>query len=143
MDLIEEIENRICELQKNYVTLQEQNKSLKINFERALDDNILRIIDILDTIELIKGGSTDNQTTTNVDSVLIVNKIQKRLLEFLKKNQVQEITFKDSRVEVGKARVLETRTPQQDRPLGTILEICRKGYERGSKVIRPADVISS
>lgn len=50
---------------------------------------------------------------------------------------MQEITLAHDRVEVGKTRVLETRQISEGTPSGTILEVCRKGYQRGNKVIRP------
>ena len=43
----------------------------------------------------------------------------------------------------GKTRVLETREASGEIPAGTIIEICRKGYQRGNKIIRPADVITA
>jgi hypothetical protein len=41
-NLIEQIETRICELQKSYVSLQEQLKNSQNNFEHSLDDSALR-----------------------------------------------------------------------------------------------------
>lgn len=50
--------------------------------------------------------------------------------------------FTDGRIETGKTRVLETRNASGDTPTGTIVEVCRKGYQRGDKIIRPVDVIT-
>jgi len=128
----EQIAARIAALQKSYILLQEQSKNDKNTVERDLDEAALRIIDILDLI-------TANSYT---DKQIIINKIEKRLLDLLRRWQVQEIIFKDGKIEVGKARVMETRSAV-DMPTGTILEVCRKGYQRGAKTIRSADVITS
>ncbi len=73
----------------------------------------------------------------------IINKIEKRLVEMLTHNQVQEIIVSDGRIEAGKTRVIETRPASTEIPAGTIIQICRKGYQRGDNVIRPTDVITA
>ena len=142
LNSIEQIETRICELQKFCVSLQEQLKNSQNNFERNLDDSALRIIDILDMIDTVKlNMDLDNEANSN--AYLIINKIAKRITDVLIRLQVQEIAFTDNRIEAGKARVLETRKVLKETPAGTIIEVCRKGYQRGNKIIRPADVITA
>jgi molecular chaperone GrpE len=141
LNSIEQIETRICELQKSYISLQEQLKNSQNNFERNLDDSVLRIIDILDMIATVK-LNIDLDGEANSDAYLIIKKIERRITDILRRLQVQEIIFTDSRIEAGKARVLETRRVSEATPTGTIIEVCRKGYQRGDKIIRPADVIT-
>jgi molecular chaperone GrpE (heat shock protein) len=56
---------------------------------------------------------------------------------------VQELIFTNGRIEAGKTRVLEARKVSGEIPTGTIINVCRKGYQRGDKIIRPADVITA
>jgi molecular chaperone GrpE (heat shock protein) len=74
---------------------------------------------------------------------LIIKKIEKKLNSVLAGWQVQEIVFEEGRIEPGKARVLETRKVSKEILAGTIVEICRKGYQRCGKTIRSADVITA
>ena len=141
-DSLQEIEARIGELQKSHVSLQEELKKLQNHVERNLDDHALRIIDILDMLDMIKLNMTlDDPANSNAQ--LIIKKTEKRLTDILRHSQVQEIIFKDGRIEAGKTRVLETRQVSNEIPTGTIIEVCRKGYQRGDKTIRPADVITA
>ena len=134
-----EIQTRICELQKSHVSLQDSVKSSQNFFDKELNDITLRLIDILDMIGITKSNdSVDNKSNGQI----IINKIEKRIIEILKRLKVQEIIFTNNFVEIGKARVLETHEVKEVHNSGTILEICRKGYQRGDKVIRPADVIT-
>ena len=141
-DFIEQISTRICELQKSQLSLQAQLKNAQHGFERKLDESALCVIDILDMINATQLDNSEIADEAHSNAKLIIKKIEKRLIELLKHWQVQEIVFKAGRVEVGKTRVLETRKVSEDIPIGTILEICREGYQRGVKVIRPADVIT-
>ena len=139
---IEQVKKRICELQKAHVSLQEQFKIYQNNTERNLNDSALRIIDVLDMIEKTK-SNMDLDSEANSNMWLIIKKIEKRLTDILRYWQVQEIVFKDDRIEVGKARVLETRKVSGEIFTGVIIEVCRKGYQRGDKIIRPVDVITA
>ena len=141
-DPIEQIEERISALQKAHVALQEQLKHLQQHVERSTDDSALRVIDILDMIGLAKLNMNLNNEA-NANSQLIIKKVERRLTDLLKHWQIQEVLFPDNRIETGKARVLETRKVSEAIPAGTIIEVCRKGYQRNNKVIRPADVITA
>jgi molecular chaperone GrpE (heat shock protein) len=142
LNSIEQIKMRICELQKAHVSLQEQFKAYQNNVDSNLNDSALKIIDILDMIETTKSNvDLDNEANSNTQ--LIIKKIEKRLIAILKYWQVQEIVFKDGQIEVGKAKVLETRKVPGEIPVNTIVEVCRKGYQRGNKTIRPADVVTA
>ena len=50
--MIKKIETRLTGIQKSQVSLQEKLKNGENEFERMMDDAILRMIDILDMIEL-------------------------------------------------------------------------------------------
>ncbi|OHE75716.1 MAG: nucleotide exchange factor GrpE [Verrucomicrobia bacterium RIFCSPHIGHO2_12_FULL_41_10] len=140
-DSIQEIETRIAELQKTHIMLKEQLNTIQSTAERSLDDGVLRIIDILDMISSVKTNININDEANSTISI-IVKKIEKRLLDVLRHWKVEEIVL-EGRVQPGKTRVLETRPVSKDIAPGTVLQICRKGYQRANKTIRPTDVISA
>jgi molecular chaperone GrpE (heat shock protein) len=139
-DLIVKIKRRIVELQRSHVVLQEDLKKAQHSFERNTADVVLKIIDILDMLEMTK-ANTD--LDAGLDAQLIIKKISRKLGMLLEHLQVQEILFLDGNIEAGTTRVLETRQVEGNLHPGTILEVCRKGYRRGNRVIRVADVITS
>ena len=139
-DLIVKIKLRIVELQRSHVVLQEELKKTQHSLERNTADLALKIIDILDMLETTK-ENTDLHAS--LDAQLVIKKISKKLSMLLENLQVQEILFLDGKIAAGTTRVLETRPAEGDVQPGTILEICRKGYRCGNRVIRAADVITA
>ena len=129
------IEASVSDLQKSNVTLQEQLKTNHNNFERNFNAVALKIIDILDLIDTVRSNMVEGETNYK----LIINKIEKRLIAILDFLRVEEITF--NQLEQGKTRVIDTRKSSAD--VGTIIEVCRKGYQRNGKAIRLADVITA
>lgn len=97
---------------------------------------INNIIDMTSTVR--SNINLDEQNNLH----LVINKIEKRLFELLDAWQVQEI-IPTAQLEPNKIRVIETRPANDIRPPGTIIEVCRKGYQRGEQIIRPVDVITS
>ena len=74
---------------------------------------------------------------------LIIKKIEKRLLDVLKKWQIQEIIINENQLEAGTVRVIDTRAASESILAGTVIEVCRKGYQCNERIIRPADVITA
>ena len=136
-DTIEQVEARITALQQSHIALQEQLKQAQNSLDRHIDDSTLRVVDILDMIDTIKANVTLSE------SPIIIKKIEKRLTDILRRWQVQEIDTTHGRVEAGKTRVIETRQASNETPAGMIIEVCRKGYQRNNKIIRPSDVITA
>lgn len=79
---IDKIEIRICELQTAYVALQEQLKNMQSDFERKLDDSALRIIGILDMMDMAKSNMNLNNDA-NSNAQLIIKKLKKDRSDFL------------------------------------------------------------
>ena len=142
-DALEQIETRLSALQISHVGLQENLKNERHRFERHLDEDALRIMQILDMIDSTSSTALGLVNEVPSNAQRIIRKIEKRLVEILTHNQVQEIIVSDGRIEAGKTRVLETRPASNEMPAGTIIQVCRKGYQRGDKVIRPTDVITA
>jgi len=142
LHILDHIQSRISELQKSHLLLQEQLNHSKIQLEQHMNDSALRIIDIIDlihttTIHMHSNNMSDSNTQT------IIKKIERRLIDILKRWQVQEIQLAEGCIQAGKTRVLDTRHTSEIKPAGTILEVCRQGYQRGDTIIRPADVITA
>lgn len=142
-DYIEQIKARVAALQQSHVGLQEQLEQTQSNLDRHINDSALRVIDILDMINTVQSKVAVNEENPHSTTPLIIKKIEKRLTDILRYWQVQEINVTEGRIEAGKTRVLETRKAADETSSGMILEICRKGYQRDDKIIRPADVITS
>jgi molecular chaperone GrpE (heat shock protein) len=81
------------------------------------------------------------RTETMATRVMI--QLEKKLTALLRTWQVEVIDLSSKRIEVGKVRVLEARKNFDHPDTHAIIEVCRKGYQRGAKIIRPADVITS
>ncbi len=138
--IVRQIENWIVELQRSHVGLEEQLKTEQRNFGSSLNEVVFKIIDILDLITVV-GSNIGLDSSINTQT--IINKIEKMLVALLQHLRVEEIIFKDGHVEIGQIRVLETREVSDEIPAATIIEICRKGYQRNGTIIRPADVITA
>lgn len=133
---IDRIREIVCDLQKQLIAVEDHSKNLCENIDALHRDYALKIIDILDMLDILHENSL-------LDHNAVIKKIEKRLRNILTAHDVSEITFLNNQVEVGKARVVETRELSSDTTPGIILEICRKGYQRNDKVLRPADVITA
>lgn len=144
IEKIEKVEKQICTLQYAHISLQEQLKNTHNKFERNLEDAALKIIDILDMMENARTHLNlcdALNSRANANAELILHKIEKRLSAVLQCLQVQEISLTDGQNEIGTIRVIDTKTSLITSSKGEILEVCRKGYKRGTKIIRAADVI--
>ena len=142
LDVIKYIEIRVSELQKSHVSLQEAHKDAQHHFEHDRDAAALQIIDILDMIETVKFNRDFNREV-NPNAHFTLKKIEKKLTEILRHWKIQAILLNEGQLQAGKTRVLETRKVSEGISTGTIIEVCRKGYQRGDKTIRPADVITA
>jgi len=140
-DLIQHIATRITDVQKAQIALQDTVKTTQQQLDRTIEDASLKIIDVLDLLEHQKTDPLAN--TVPQHTSLIVKKINKRLTELLARWQVEEIKLDEGLVKPGKTRVLETQPQTDSTPSGTIIKICRKGYQRADKILRPVDVIST
>lgn len=86
---LDKIRKRICDLQHSYVSLEEKFKINKNNFDQQIVSSALRIVDILDMIELTQ-SSLDNMGESNSSAKIIISKIEKRLISLLSDLQVHE-----------------------------------------------------
>ena len=137
---VEHVENFICELQKSKVILQEEIKAEQRNFDYSLNDVAFKIIELLDLIDLCR---TNENLDISSNAQIVIKKIEKRLVDILLHLQVEEIELQPDLLEADKIRVIATQERLDGTTEGSIIEICRKGYQRAGRVIRPADVITA
>jgi molecular chaperone GrpE (heat shock protein) len=135
--LIDNINEHICHTQKLNVELQEELQNTKHKVENTLDRATFRIINTLDFIYSIK-------KTLEIESLqIIIDKILKKLILFLEEIGVKEIVLEDNcTVDSKLTRVVDTKDAGYNQKPGSIIEICRRGYIRSGKVIRPVDVVT-
>ena len=127
-----EISHRLIALQTAHVSLQEERLRNTHAAEQQLDDMALGIIDILDLT-----GSFHACAQADTDTVRVLKKVDRRLKSLLDRFSVREIEFSEGEFTPGLVRVLETRSDLEH------AEICRKGYARGNRVLRPVEVVAN
>ena len=136
-NLIDNISEHIYSTQKLNVELQEELQNTKRKAENTLDRATFMIINTLDFIYSIK-------KSLEIESLqIIIDKILKKLMLFLEEIGVQEIVLEDNCIVDSKlTRVVDTKNGAYNQKPGSIIEICRRGYIRSGKVIRPVDVVT-
>ncbi len=136
-NLIDNISQHIYSTQKLNVELQEELQNTKRKAENTLDRATFMIINTLDFIYSIK-------KSLEIESLqIIIDKILKKLMLFLEEIGVQEIVLEDNCIVDSKlTRVVDTKEGAYNQKPGSIIEICRRGYIRSGKVIRPVDVVT-
>lgn len=139
-DVVDQISKQVTELQKTCITSQEAASNAERQHGKIIDALLLQLIDVLDLIEIFKKNTV--LYTENKNHCLLL-KIEKRLEQVLARLNVHEIVFPDHKILPGIARVLESQASCDGLTSGMIIDICRRGYQRGDKVIRPADVITA
>ncbi len=135
--LIDNISGHIYSTQKLNVELQEELQNVNRESANTLDRAALRVINTLDFIYSIK-------KTLEIESLqIIIDKILKKLRLFLEEIGVSEIVLEDNCIVDSKlTRVVDTKNGAYNQKPGSIIEICRRGYIRSGKVIRPVDVVT-
>jgi molecular chaperone GrpE (heat shock protein) len=130
---IDEISARIAALQTALLSVEAQLKTQQDQAAGQSAKAALAVIDLLDLMDRVGADTAEDNTSSPV----ILKKIDQRLRVMLRSWQVEEIHLAPNQVEIGRTRVLETRASRE----GLRVEICRKGYQRGTKILRPVDVI--
>jgi molecular chaperone GrpE (heat shock protein) len=129
-DALGEIERRVVALQRRLIETEEARASERQTDSRRHDEICLGIISVLDLLETLRneaGGET-------------LSRAERRLAQLIRRQGISEVTPTDATP--GLVRVVGTR-PTAGKSQGTVLEICRKGYLAGDRVLRPAEVITA
>jgi molecular chaperone GrpE (heat shock protein) len=138
LKLIKEVQARVSVLQSSIHTLEEQLKNKQNDFDSFFKRVALKFIEILDLIEIIDAG---NHLNEEINLKIFMKKIQTKLMEYLEEIGVEEIKNDGFKIDPQKIRVLETRECVE-KESGSIIEVCRKGYSHGERIIRSMDVIT-
>lgn len=128
----QELSQRIVEIQKQLLSEVEKSRAEKIRHERKIELLLTRVIEILDLIEPI--SSPTSASTSLPDSDRLIRKTQKRVAGILSEIGVEEIKVSSVGLKTGYVRVLESH--------GNEMQLCRRGYTLGGRVVRAAEVIT-
>ena len=127
-NLHEQISERLLAMQRGFVTEIEKERKASHVGTQQMD---LLLVGLIEIIELFENLSNDG----SVDHTRLLHKTQRRLSALLEKFEVTEIQIDGNQLKPGFVRVLESRG-------GPSVQVCRRGYVRGSRVLRPAEVIT-
>ncbi|MGE3682453.1 MAG: nucleotide exchange factor GrpE [Bdellovibrionales bacterium] len=125
----QEICRHIVAIQKAYVTESETRRRESQKAEKEMDLLLLGVIEVLDLLDspaIQEAGGDQNR---------FLRKTQRRLSALLEQFGVSEIVIGNNELTPGLVRVLESRG-------APTIEVCRRGYRRGARVLRPAEVIT-
>jgi molecular chaperone GrpE (heat shock protein) len=123
--------SRVTQIQRQLVEEREHAVQTHRKHVAEFDSLCLALIGIVDLLERL---------CLEPDAGAYLDKVVRKILAALKAAGVEQIVAKT--VEPGLVRVLETRVAA-DKPNGAILEVCRKGYRSGERILRPIEVISA
>lgn len=124
------------------VDLRKDIKDLKNEKQDLMKDFFLSVIKIIDSFESKEENLTERYIT-NTDAEKVIqsySSIKKQLLNLLSKYGVTKLEFPENRLIVGFSKVVDTE-PDQTKKNGTIIEVIKNGYIRGSELIREAEII--
>ena len=129
-DLWGDLGERIIAIQRQLLATEERSRQEARSHGRAHDDFSLAVIDVLDLTERLcseEGGG-------------LMAKVARRLKTALTRQGIEEIV--PSLASPSLVKVVDTRAIAGE-GAAKILEICRKGYRLGDRVLRPAEVITN
>lgn len=130
-EMFEDLSKRIIAAQRRLAKSEAGRVESARAYDKSLDDVFLGIIDVIDLLERL--SESESQPVA-------FNKVVRRLTALLKRFDVHD--FVPAHTEPGRVKVIETRS-LADHDEGAILGVSRKGYRRGERVLRPAEVISN
>lgn len=132
-DELGEVRRRIAAIQKAHVTEIEKRRREKHEADQQLDRLMVGVIEVLDLLEAVDNGHSSPAGSDQQS--LLFRKVKRRLNALLEQAEVTEIPVDGQSLTPGLVRVLESRG-------SPTIEVCRKGFRRGSRVLRPAEVIT-
>ena len=149
-----EVSQRIIDIQTAYVTLQEKHHQILHNNEHKMDTLLLGIIDVLDFLEHFE--SPEKSLYSAPEGQKIIKKTTRRLKNLLSQFNVSKIQIHNNIFLPGEVRILESTqskpsdqskmlnisNAQEENSNKNNFEICRNGYMRNKRVLRPVDIVT-
>lgn len=141
-DAYKEIEEKICEFQKQILEKKHELEELENHRERELDSIFRDLLIVMDAFD-----RADSRLVEQFPDNEYVEKARKRyatarkkLNDLLSKNDVSEIIFPDGIIRMEDCQIVDTE-PDFNKPDDTIISIEKKGYRRRGRLLRLAEVI--
>jgi molecular chaperone GrpE len=150
-NLKRKLEKSLIQFQTTLLLQKEELASQKKLHGTEETTLFLEIIEVLDAFELIfdrfeKTRLESNQEHLNTKSFInTINHfkaIYRKLSRVLSSRDLQKIEFMNEQATPGLCKVIETQV-HPELPSGHIVQILKHGYQKNSKIIRPAEVITS
>lgn len=123
---------RVTAEYQNYRTRTQKEKADL--YQTASYEIVKELITVVDNFELALKNITDEKTKEGVEL------IYKQLLGVLEKNHVKEIPAMGLECDLTVHNKI-AEIPMEGAKEGTIIDVTKKGYTQGDRVIRPADVV--
>ena len=105
-------------------------------YQTASFEIVKELIGVLDNFELALKNIQDEKTKEGIEL------IHKQLWSVLEKNHVKEIPAMGLQVDLAVHNKI-AEIPFEGKEEGIIVDVTKKGYTQGDRVIRPADVVVS
>ncbi|MBK8204399.1 MAG: nucleotide exchange factor GrpE [Bdellovibrionales bacterium] len=123
-----EVLERLLAMQKGFISCVENLRNENKEAVRQMDLLIIGHIEILDLFDHLPENNSSDQ-------LRLLRKTERRLKALLGMFGVTEIEVKENHLKPGLVRVLESTG-------GANFQVCRRGYMRGNRVLRPAEIIT-
>jgi molecular chaperone GrpE (heat shock protein) len=129
VEVLGSIQGRVMEAQRKLVEVSDARHEDQLRTEKKVCEIHLGTIEILDLAERLSKNA----------EIPELKRIIQKCQSTLKRHGIQEIQAEQ--VTPHLVKVIETRAHDSLKP-GFILEVSRKGYQMGSKVLRAMEVIA-
>jgi molecular chaperone GrpE len=124
------IKEEIISLQSTLVELKEEKRQAHSQNDKCFSTIVEGILETLDMCERLQEQEESTQ----------LRRVIRKLQRVLSDQGIESIQI--DQVDPLLCRVVETTT-DPSKPSGAILRTLRRGYRKGDKVVRPADVLSN
>ena len=137
-----EIENKVQEFQRLILEQEHKIQDLETARERELDTIFQDLLTVIDAYEKadarLAEQYADSEEVTKARKRFATSK--KKLVEILKKNEVEEIQFPNGIANIEDCQIVDTE-PDSSKENDTIVSVEKAGFRRKGRLLRLADVI--
>lgn len=141
-NLIAAIEAEITALKKLKLEQEHKIEELISDNEKQLDAIFTDLLSVLDAFD--KAEKRIEELFPEEEAAIKTRKrfatSRKKLVELLKKNGVEEMTFNDGKATLADCHIVDTE-PDLTKEFNTIVSIEKPGYRRNGRLLRLSEVI--
>lgn len=138
------LKDKLVDFQKEIIELSSTNRKQTKQFQDAEDHLLLDVVAVMDAFENVFAHLETKEPTFDKTAQRAMNSfrsIYRKLARVLEDKGVAPVEFRDGRAQMEWCQIVETKcAPGQAE--GTILAMIKRGYRRGDRVLRPAEVIT-